>query len=121
MATPTRDATTTIQKLVVDWIALAAPENGYSTVLSYNLVWDAGTNGVTWTSLIGFETDSLVKRFQVVNGISAGTLYQLKVRAKNAFGWSEYSEVLNIKAATWPQIGSAVTTIVDSTSGDITV
>jgi hypothetical protein len=54
MATPTRDSTTTIKKLVVDWIALAAPENGYSTILSYNLVWDAGTDGVTWTSLIGF-------------------------------------------------------------------
>jgi hypothetical protein len=121
MLAPTRNTQTTVQKLVVDWIALEIPENGYSTILSYNLVWDAGSNGQHWTNLIGYETDTLVKRYQVATGLEPGNWYQLKVKAKNAFGWSDYSDVLEIKAATWPEAGTAVTTQVDEVSGDIQI
>jgi len=63
MKAPTRNSQTNVRKLVVDWIGLSIPESGYSTVLSYNLVWDAGSNGTSWINLIGYETDTLVKRF----------------------------------------------------------
>jgi hypothetical protein len=45
MATPTRNSQTTIEKLVVDWLALDVPDSGYATVNSFNLEWDAGTDG----------------------------------------------------------------------------
>jgi hypothetical protein len=37
MQTPSRDASSNTVKLLVNWVALVAPENGYSTILSYNL------------------------------------------------------------------------------------
>jgi hypothetical protein len=59
MAIPTRDSSTTIYTIVVNWIALDIPENGYSTIESYNLQWDRGTKGVTWYNLIGYDSDVL--------------------------------------------------------------
>jgi hypothetical protein len=46
---PTRDSATTTQSLVVNWIALSVPQNGYANVNSYSLEWDAGTDGQQWT------------------------------------------------------------------------
>ncbi len=43
----------------------------------------------------------------------------MKVRAKNAFGWSDFSEILVIKAATWPEIAKPVVTSIDSSTGDV--
>ena len=37
MAAPARLETTTTQSLFVEWAPLVEPENGYSTILSYNL------------------------------------------------------------------------------------
>jgi len=63
MYAPTRNSLTSTKKLVIEWISLSIQESGYSTVLSYNLVWDAGSNGDSLINLIGDETDTLVKRF----------------------------------------------------------
>lgn len=70
------------------------PENGYSTVLSYNLQWDMGTGGTTWYNLIGYDTQNLATTFQSVNRLTAGSWYQFKVRARNAFGWGAFSDIL---------------------------
>lgn len=43
MAAPTRGSGTSTTKLVIDWTALTYPSNGNSAILSYHLVWDAGT------------------------------------------------------------------------------
>ena len=32
-----RETTTTISKIVVDWLPLVSPENGYVSIVSYNL------------------------------------------------------------------------------------
>lgn len=37
MGAPVRLSTTTVQSLFVEWTPLNVPENGFSTVLSYNL------------------------------------------------------------------------------------
>ena len=63
MAIPTRDPATTTTSLVVNWVGLVVPDNGYATVLSYNLQWDANSEGATFYDLVGFETESLVKSF----------------------------------------------------------
>ena len=46
-----------------------------STISSYELVWDAGSNGLIWSSLIGFTTDSLALTFTVSTGVSPGGNY----------------------------------------------
>lgn len=121
MATPTRDPLTTTIKIIVNWIALGVPENGYSTVESYNLQWDRGTKGVTWYNLIGFDADVLATRYDTVHTLTAGTTYKFKVRAKNFFGWSEFSPILDIKAATWPENTQSVTTTIDGSTGGVLV
>lgn len=63
MAAPTRNAATNTVQIVVDWLA---PENdGFNTIVSYNLQWDSGTEGETWSNLIGFNTESLDKTYTV--------------------------------------------------------
>jgi len=43
MLAPTRNSETSGDKIVVDWSVLVAPDNGDSSILSYNLVWDDNT------------------------------------------------------------------------------
>jgi hypothetical protein len=52
MAQAFRGNTTSISQIEVNWTQLLPPNNGNSPVLSYNLVWDAGT-GVCCTDIIG--------------------------------------------------------------------
>ena len=76
MAAPVRDSsTTTTQQITVSWTALAEPENGMSTVLSYNLEWDAGASGTAWAEVVGESTDYLQTHFTVTTGVQAGESY----------------------------------------------
>jgi Fibronectin type III domain len=81
MATPTKDSSSSSTQLVVDWTALTSPDNGDSTITSYNLKWDAGTSGVTWTTLIGYSPSSTALTYSVTSGLTVGSSYQFKVRA----------------------------------------
>ena len=65
MAVPVRDPSTTTSVLVINWLALGIPENGYSEILSYNLQWDRGTYATseTWYNLIGYDEATLVTTF----------------------------------------------------------
>mmetsp|Transcript_9442 Transcript_9442/g.8981 ORF Transcript_9442/g.8981 Transcript_9442/m.8981 type:complete len:609 (+) Transcript_9442:2746-4572(+) len=76
VATPTDGAGTTQSSIQVDWADYpSAPENGGSSVTSYNVQWDSGTGGVTWTNLAGFSTDSLALTYTVTSGVVPGTSY----------------------------------------------
>jgi hypothetical protein len=56
-----------------------------------------------------------------MNGIIAGHSYQVRVRAKNAIGWGPLSDVLTIKAATWPENASTMSTVIDELSGGLQI
>lgn len=45
--------------------------------------------------------------------------YFVRVRARNFWGWSEYSDLLEIKASTWPSKVNTPLTVLDESSGDI--
>jgi hypothetical protein len=45
----------------------------------------------------------------------------LKVRAKNYWGWGEFSDVLLIKTATWPENMQALTTSIDPVTGGVRI
>jgi hypothetical protein len=75
MSTPTRGSSTTTSQVQIQWTALSNPSDGYSSILSYHLEWDAGTSGVTWSSLIGGTVDSTALTFTVSSSIIAGTTY----------------------------------------------
>lgn len=122
MAAPVRDstATSTVQ-IKVTWLALATPQDGNSAILSYNLEWDAGSSGATWTEVVGESTDYLLTHFTVSSGLLPGQSYQFRVRARNSLGWGEYSSAATVKAATRPDQMAGLTTELDAATGGVKV
>jgi hypothetical protein len=57
----------------------------------------------------------------VTDYLDEGLQYQFKVRARNYWGWAEFSDILSIKTATWPDEMLAVTTSVDVATGGIRI
>lgn len=115
MATPTKGSATSASQVQVDWTAitdLTSDSGGTdSTVIqSYNLQWDAGTNGGTWTDLLGVSPLSTVTTYTVSSGIVAGTTYKFQVRARNKYGYGSFSSIASITAALAPSASSSVTT-----------
>lgn len=89
MAAPTEDASCTDVTLTMNWVALTGIDAGSSAVIAYSLYWDAGDSAaVTFTEL----TDALVTSF-TVNAVEGGRAYRFKVRARNIYGYGEYSAV----------------------------
>jgi len=103
MSTPANGASTSESQIEVTWSALStAPSNGGSAVTSYNLQWDSGTSGVTWTDVVGLAPAYTSTSIILTTGITAGTTYRVKVRAQNVFGWGDFSSYQSIKAASTP-------------------
>lgn len=121
MAAPTRGSATSTTELVVNWVALSSPQNGDSTIYTYNLEWDAGTAGVTFTSIHGFAPYSLVTTYTRSTDVVAGQSYQFRVRALNIHGWGSYSPVLTIVASSKPGQMATVTTSIDSATGKLKI
>ncbi|CDW74138.1 pa14 multi-domain protein [Stylonychia lemnae] len=124
MATPTRETTSTISRMDVKWVALSAPNNGYSAITSYFLEWDSGTNGATWTDVIGNSPASLLTTYSVTGGSSgftAGQLYGFRVTARNIFGWGPTSDPAYVKAAQAPSTVPTVTTSIDPATGGVQI
>ena len=119
MLPPTRNPETSTVQIVVDW--LPPVNDGYSDIVSYNLQWDSGTEGETWTNLIGFNTEEISFTYTVAQGVAYGDQYRFKVRSKNYWGWSEFSESLIIKSATYPDPMVPITTEVDEATGDVKI
>ena len=121
MNAPYRDSTTTSQQLVIDWDALINPSNGGATIETYNLQWDSGTSGFLWSDLSGISPLSTALTYTRTTGVSAGSIYNFKVRAKNIHGWGPFSPVGTIKAASSPAQMSAVTTSIDTSTGGVKI
>ena len=89
MSPPVVDPASTDTQIVLTWPTLSgALATGNSPIISYNLYWDAGT-GTPNIEL----TDSLITSFTVLS-VVGGTNYQFKVRARNIYGYGDFSNVL---------------------------
>ena len=76
---------------------------------------------MTFTSLLGESTDYTGLTHTQSSDITEGGSYQFKLRARNIWGWSDFSSALTIVAAHAPDTMSAVTTSIDSSTGGITI
>jgi hypothetical protein len=94
---------------------ISSPMDGGSPMLSYNLQWDNGTNGATWTSLVGFSPYSLVQTF-TKTGLTTGALYKFRYRVRNVYGWSSYSPVISVYAAVTPSKSSMIVTSLENSN-----
>ena len=84
------------------WSTIGSPQDGDSTVTSYSLEWDVGSDGQSWVREIGYLSNSLATTYTVTENIVIGKDYQFRLRAKNIWGWGTYSTISTIKAARVP-------------------
>lgn len=103
------------------WSTIGSPQDGDSTVTSYSLEWDVGSEGQSWVREIGYLSNSLATTYTVTENIVIGKDYQFRLRAKNIWGWGAYSTISTIKAARVPIQMSAPATSVDADSGDLVI
>lgn len=97
----------------INWIALQGNQTGSAAIDSYNVQWDQGTDSVTWIDLAGdgvIHSFSTSTTLQLTNNVVAGKVYNIRVRAHNAIGWSVWSSPLVIKASGVPSIPLPPTT-----------
>ncbi len=121
MAAPSNGPLTDEYRIDVFWTALTTPDDGDSAITSYNLDYDNGTGGFMWYSLVGLIPDRLGLTYRITTGVVPGRVYRFRVRAKNSFGWGDYSPYTTIKTAVKPyQMLSPVTTI-DSVTGNVRI
>jgi Fibronectin type III domain len=80
----------------VDWTALTGTSTGGSTILTYNLYWDNNSGSPTL-----FLLDSLVTS-ETITGLTVGSNYIFKVRAKNIYGYGPFSSSVTIMASDVP-------------------
>lgn len=96
MPTPASGSSTAYNQLHVTWTLLTSPTNGDSSILSYILYWDQGSS--SWTEVVG-ESSVYTNNFYVISsGVTAGTTYQFKVAARNAWGVGAFSDPVSIIA-----------------------
>jgi len=80
------------------------PESGNSQILAYELVWN---NGSGETSV--FVSENL-DTSRILSGLTQGTDYIFKVRARNIYGFGVYSDEVTIRAASVPDVMLQVST-----------
>lgn len=92
MAAPTEDPSSTDVTLTLNWAPLTGAQAGNSDVIAYSLYWDNGVSGADADIEL---TDALVTSF-TVNGVLGGQPYKFRVRARNIYGYGDYSPAATI-------------------------
>jgi hypothetical protein len=59
---------------------------------------------------------NLIPEEYVATGLNIGSVYEFKVRARNSFGYGDFSEIVAILAAQTPDAPEAPTTTFDRTT-----
>ena len=116
MGAATRGSQTTEHQIEILWTPLTLTEElRGAPIVSYNLQWDKGTTGREWYDLTGITVNSLNTGFIVTSGLLVNYAYQFRVRARNAYGFGDFSDPASIRTSDKPEIMAAVTTsIVDN-------
>lgn len=82
-------------RITFTWSELVTEaETGGTNIISYNVQWDAGTDGASWSNLAGYSSNYIELEYQSTANVAAGVTYKLRVRARNYWGWGDYSDVL---------------------------
>ena len=111
---PTEGAGTSQTQIQVEWQALtAATEDGTgsSPILSYQLMWDNGEGGDATLAV----DDSLVLSKTII-GLTQGQDYLFKVRARNVYGYGEFSDLVTIRASSVPDTMGMINTVIVGTN-----
>jgi len=83
------------------------PETGGSPVIDYRVWYDQGVGSMT---VLEFHVAEKV--YETLIPLTPGVVYTFKVQARNDFGFSDFSEDVQIKAAQRPDVAGAPATSV---------
>lgn len=121
MAATTEGSATDNTQVEIEWTALTtdAEKGGNTAITSYGVQWDQGTG--TYVELIGESSAYTGLSYIVTTSITEGTTYEFKIRAKNKWGWGDYSSTFSILAATVPDQVATVTTSIETTTEGVQV
>jgi hypothetical protein len=100
MTDPRRASGTTTEAIVVEWDQLLYPNTGGSEILSYSL--ESKTTTGSWTTLTGLTQDQTNTYLSVSVVESGETSLFFRIRARNKYGFGEYSSIVAIKASSAP-------------------
>lgn len=98
----------------MNWSALSGSTAGNSDVTIYNLYWD-NASGTSSIELV----NSLVTTY-TVSGVSGGSTYRFKVRAKNIYGYGSFSTELVVTPSDVPGKVAIATTANSGTNVVVT-
>lgn len=96
---------------MINYSQLTGSDTGDSAITEYELVWDNGSGSfATTTAVVQTETPTFTYQSTQTSGFTVGTTYLFKYRAKNQYGYGDYSPELSVMAGAVPDQLSAVTT-----------
>jgi len=100
---PADDTLVTSSQLIkVDYNVIStSEETGGSPILSYNLQMDDSAGH--FSDIHGYQVDTLTLSATVQDNIQTGLTYAFRYRVKNLYGWSQFSPVVHILAASVPE------------------
>ena len=113
MTAPALGTDNTEIRLEIVWSELAGEDAGNSDILGYQLYWDAGT-GVADIALI--ETSS-VSHLQ--SSLTPGQPYIFKLRARNIYGYGDFSSEVTFTPVNVPATMEPVTTALNFPNIDL--
>ena len=115
---PTEDSTTTSKSTI--GVTYLQPSDQGSSILSYDVQIDDGIGG-TFTTFAGGQTNYLNLYAVATTNIIKGETYRVRYRARNVNGWSDYSDIAYILAASPPDAPPSAPLYVTSTDTSITL
>lgn len=86
------------------------PSNGGTVIIDYEVYYDQG--GSTFVQV----EDGITQRQSTTTGLTSGTTYKLKVRARNSVGYGPFSTEISILAAQVPDQIAEPTTAISSSN-----
>ena len=108
---PQEGANTDDTQIHVQWQALTGDDTGGESITFYEVSWDMGNGGSSFSLLKLEPAGSFTYTYTQSSGINPGQDYQFKYRAYNKHGIGGYSAIATIEASTVPnQLAAASTT-----------
>lgn len=103
MQVPIKGPATDQTQIEVVWQPLTGDDTGGSTITSYNLRWDTDGTETEYFELAGESQSYIQTAYTISQGIEVGGLYSFKVRAKNKWGFGEFSDSVRFDASFKPE------------------
>ena len=71
--------------------------------------------------MLGYDSDVITTEYIVTQQVIESQTYNFRIRAKNKWGWGNWSTVLVVVASSWPSIVDKPVTAIESNTGNVQV